>query len=69
MTIAEVLSRWPETGELFQAHRMACVGCAIGPFCTVAEAATAYDMSPDELLAELEQTIDAAEIECPANDL
>ena len=43
----------PRTVRVFVERRMACPGCAMAPFETVAEAARAYDLSPDDLLADL----------------
>ncbi len=53
MTIAEVLGRDARTAHVFLKHRMACVGCTIAPFETLAVAAGVYRIAIDELLAEL----------------
>ena len=58
--IAEVLERWPPTLAVFLHRRMACPGCAMAPFMTVAEAAACYGVPPAELLAELCRAIDGA---------
>ncbi len=58
LTVAEVLARWPQTISVFMHHRMACVGCAIAPFETLAEVAAVYDLDPSCFLSELEQIID-----------
>jgi len=54
-TVSEVMRAWPETVEVFIHHRMACVGCAMAPFCTVGEAALAYQIDQQAFLRELEQ--------------
>ena len=61
LTVAEVLARWPQTIPVFLRHRMACVGCAITPFETLAEVAKIYKLDLDCLLSELEQSIDQTE--------
>ena len=61
LTVAEVLARWPQTIPVFLRHRMACVGCAITPFETLAEVAKIYKLDLDCLLSELEQIIDQTE--------
>lgn len=58
LTVAEVLVRWPQTISVFMHHRMACVGCAIAPFETLAEVATVYDLELHCFLAELEHIIE-----------
>ncbi|HYH38683.1 MAG TPA: DUF1858 domain-containing protein [Azospirillum sp.] len=55
--ISEVLERWPQTLAVFLHRRMACPGCAMASFMTVAEAAACYGVPPAELLAELHRAI------------
>ncbi len=57
MTVEDVLTRWPETAEVFNRYNMACVGCPVAPFYTVAEAAEVYQLPPADFIAELEQAI------------
>ncbi|MBZ5587541.1 MAG: DUF1858 domain-containing protein [Acidobacteriia bacterium] len=52
-TVAEVMRRWPRATAVFLAHGMACAGCAMSPFDTVADAALSYGLEPAELVAEL----------------
>ncbi|WP_431855658.1 DUF1858 domain-containing protein [Azospirillum sp.] len=59
--IGDVLERWPRTLAVFLRRRMACPGCAMAPFMTVAEAAACYGVPPAELLAELHRAIDGEE--------
>ena len=56
-TIAETLSRWPQTIYTFQRRQMACPGCPLTRFETLAEAAKAYNLNLAEFLAELASTI------------
>lgn len=63
LTVAEVLARWPQTIPVFLRHRMACVGCAITPFETLAEVTKIYKLDLDCFLSELEQIIDQTEEE------
>ena len=58
MVVAEVMERWPASVGVFNRRRMACPGCVMAPFMTVAEAATSYGLSPAELAADL---VDAME--------
>ncbi len=59
LPVEEVMARWPATAEVFNGHALACVGCALAPFCTVQDAATTYDLLPQEFVAELLAIIDA----------
>lgn len=58
LTVAEVLAHWPQTIPVFIHHRMACVGCVIAPFETLAEVSLIYHLNLDCFLQELHQTIE-----------
>lgn len=51
--IDEVMRREPATVGVFLRHGMACVGCAIAPYHTVAEATAEYDLPIEAFLREL----------------
>jgi hybrid cluster-associated redox disulfide protein len=57
LTVAEVLSRWPQTLPLFYERRMTCPGCAMAPFESLAEAASVYRLDPDAFLSEMREVI------------
>jgi hybrid cluster-associated redox disulfide protein len=59
MIITTVLERWPQTAEVFYNHGMACVGCAVAPFFTIADAALVYGLDPAAFVDELWATIHA----------
>lgn len=63
MKISEVLEQWPATADVFHAHAMACVGCVVAPFYTIADAANVYNLPEDEFIAELSAVIQAVERE------
>lgn len=48
--LGEVMRRHPATIRVLLAHRMACPGCPMAPFMTVAEAARAHGVEVDALL-------------------
>jgi hybrid cluster-associated redox disulfide protein len=52
-TLSEVMRQRPQTVGVFIALRMACPGCAMSPFETVATAAAEYGLDSDDLLARL----------------
>jgi hybrid cluster-associated redox disulfide protein len=42
LTLAELFAEWPETARVFLARRMACAGCPLARFHTVADACAEY---------------------------
>ncbi len=59
LTVAETLSHWPQAAQVFFRHRMACIGCAMSPFDTLADVAAAYNLDLNRFLGELRQIISA----------
>lgn len=57
MIIEDVLTRWPETAVVFHRHKMACPGCAVAGFYTIADAADIYNLPRTEFVAELAAVI------------
>lgn len=53
MIVADVMERWPATVQVFNARRMACPGCVMSPFMTVADAAASYNLDEAELAEAL----------------
>ena len=52
-SIDTVVKRVPATAAVLLRHRMACVGCAIASFHTVADVCAEYDLDPSVLIDEL----------------
>jgi len=52
--VKEIIARWPATARVFIGRKMACVGCTMAPFQTLAAAARAYHLSEASLLAEMQ---------------
>ena len=52
-TLSEVMRHRPQTIGVFITLKMACPGCAMSPFETVAEAAAEYGLDAQELVAHL----------------
>ncbi|HEX6979492.1 MAG TPA: DUF1858 domain-containing protein [Alphaproteobacteria bacterium] len=55
LTVQTVIDTSPAAIGVFLRRRMACVGCAMAPFVTVAEAAASYGIPVDEFEAELRE--------------
>lgn len=53
LTVDQVLARWPQTIPVFLRHHMACAGCVMAPFETVAEAAAIYHLDLSHFLSAL----------------
>jgi hybrid cluster-associated redox disulfide protein len=53
--IADVLTAWPQTIRVFLDHQMACVGCTMAGFDTVADAVASYGKSLEAFMAALRQ--------------
>ncbi len=52
--VEEIMGRWPATARVFIQRKMACVGCIMAPFQTLAAAARAYGIPERELLADMQ---------------
>lgn len=66
LSVSELLKRYPCTVSVFMHYRMACVGCAIADFHTVAQAAALYELDGAQFVSELECAIQNASQETPA---
>lgn len=58
MIVADVMNTWPETVPVFVGRRMACPGCVMAPFMTVAEASREYSVEPKTFAGELAAAIE-----------
>lgn len=56
LSVKEIMDRWPDTASAFIARRMHCVGCPMGPFHTLADAAMEHRLE----LCDLEESIQLA---------
>lgn len=57
MTLADLMSQWPETIPIFVRHKMLCVGCLVSPFHTISDACAEYGLDEDSFLAELYEAV------------
>lgn len=53
MSVDEIMRRWPATIRVMIRHRMLCIGCPIGIFHTVADAAAAHATDEAAFSSEL----------------
>jgi hybrid cluster-associated redox disulfide protein len=60
-SVDEVMRLWPSTISIFVHHRMACVGCAIGPYHTIEEASAEYGLVVAAFVDELRVAARAVE--------
>lgn len=61
LTVAETLRRWPQATRVFLAHRMACPGCAMARFDTLADVAAIYGLAKSRFLGEIAEQLKKGE--------
>ena len=54
LSVAEIMSTWPNTIRTFLDRRMHCVGCPIAPFHTLPDAAEEHGLLLSRLVADIE---------------
>jgi hybrid cluster-associated redox disulfide protein len=52
-SVDHVMRKWPQTIHVFIRYRMACIGCPVAPFHTVATAAAEHGIGLAKFLREL----------------
>jgi hybrid cluster-associated redox disulfide protein len=60
LSVKEIMDRWPETASAFIARRMHCVGCPIGPFHMLTDAAGEHRLDAVALAVDVETGIKAS---------
>ena len=60
LCVDEIMQRWPTTIGVFIDLQMHCIGCPIGTFHTLADAAEEHGLALDVLVAEISAAIDEA---------
>lgn len=55
VTVAQVLAQRPSAFRVFLRNGMACVGCCLASFETIADAAAAYGLDERRLLHEIDR--------------
>ena len=58
LPVSEIMNRWPSTIGVFIDLGMHCIGCPIGVFHTLMEAAEEHRVGFDKLVAEVSAAID-----------
>lgn len=59
LSVAEIMERWPATIAVFARYRFMCIGCPIGRFHTIADAAREHGRSLAAFRADLVAVIAA----------
>ena len=54
LRVDEVLRQWPRAFSVFMKNKTKCPGCFMQQFCTLKDVAETYQISPEELMAEIE---------------
>lgn len=60
-TIAEVVTKWPETAGTFMEWGLHCYGCAVAKFENIEQGATAHGIPADDLVNALNKAIEKTE--------
>lgn len=60
MTVAEVISRFPSTIELFRRYGLECPECRLSELENLLRATTIHHVDTERFLAELNQLIESA---------
>ena len=58
MRVQTILERWPQTAVIFNRYSSTCIGCAIAPFCTIADAAKIYGLPLEQFANDLKKVIE-----------
>jgi hybrid cluster-associated redox disulfide protein len=53
LPVDDIMRRWPRTIRVFLELKLACVGCPIGVFHTVDDAAAEHGLDRDDVLGRL----------------
>ena len=56
-TIAEVVTKWPETAGTFMEWGLHCYGCAAARYETIEQGAMAHGVDPDKLIEAINDSI------------
>jgi len=57
LIIADVMRHWPVSILVFLENRMACVGCSMSAYDTLADALEVYDIPQEEILPSLNRRV------------
>ncbi len=63
LTVDEILARCPQTAQVFRLYKLACVGCAIGPYCDMDTVADTYHIPMQRFLDDLHAAIQESTVE------
>jgi hybrid cluster-associated redox disulfide protein len=61
MSIGDVISKYPDTIQVFFQHGLGCVGCAVARFENIRQGAMAHGINLDLLMQDLNQTVQLAQ--------
>ncbi len=58
MSIMEIVSKYPDTAEVFMKHGLHCIGCAAASFESLEDGAKAHGIDVEKLLKDLNKAIE-----------
>ena len=68
MLMADLMSAWPQVIPVLLARRMACVGCDMARFETLADSARIYGLDLKVLMADLNRVIEDSTPKSPRSE-
>ncbi len=57
MSIMDVVTKWPDTADVFMKHGMGCLGCSAARFENIEQGAMAHGIDVEALMADLNKTV------------
>lgn len=61
MSILDIVQKYPQSLEVFAKYGLGCIGCAAARFENLEAGAKVHGFDPDEMVAEINEAIAAAE--------
>ncbi|MCR9110720.1 DUF1858 domain-containing protein [Marivita sp. XM-24bin2] len=55
ISLADLMTLWPQTISVFVKYKMLCVGCLVSPFHTIADACAEYHLDEKAFISELKK--------------
>jgi hybrid cluster-associated redox disulfide protein len=62
MSIGDVITRYPNTIDVFFRHGLNCVGCGLARFENIGQGALAHGIDIDRLMQDLNEVISQAQV-------
>ena len=68
LLVADILTEWPETVQVFLAYRMSCIGCYLSPFDSLEDAMLVHGLPVESIVDELNQRVEESSSQNPGDE-